>query len=280
MNHLLTTLAFKFINIIMKHEYYLYYYLRAMTSEIAEAGTPYYVGIGKGKRINRKGPKEVPMPIDKTLRVKILDNLDYETAKTLEIDHIKKWGRVDLGTGILRNKTNGGDGTGGRSMPLEERYHRSVIQKEVQNRPEVAAKRAEGQKISNSNPETKKKRSESAKSLWADPVYRKKHKDSVTKSWSKDKRKAASERAKEYWSDPTNVEEKRKFFKDKWKDLNYREKRKETFSKTAATEEFKKKKREVQLGLKFWNNGEINIRAKECPQGFTHGRIKPKKTSS
>jgi len=28
------------------------------------------------------------------------------------------------------------------------------------------------------------------------------------------------------------------------------------------------------LGMKFWNNGCINVRAKECPEGFVAGRIK------
>lgn len=31
------------------------------------------------------------------------------------------------------------------------------------------------------------------------------------------------------------------------------------------TEEHKQKNREAQLGMKFWNNGKITIKAKECP---------------
>ena len=44
------------------------------------------------------------------------------------------------------------------------------------------------------------------------------------------------------------------------------------------SEETKGKMREVNIGrmkcMHFFNNGKINIRAKECPPGFTPGRIK------
>ena len=43
-------------------------------------------------------------------------------------------------------------------------------------------------------------------------------------------------------------------------------------------EETKRKLREVNIGrmkgMRFFNNGKINIRAKECPEGFVPGRIK------
>ena len=47
------------------------------------------------------------------------------------------------------------------------------------------------------------------------------------------------------------------------------------------SEEAKEKMREVQKGKNIWtrgrhwyNNGKINIRAKECPDGFTPGRLR------
>ena len=40
------------------------------------------------------------------------------------------------------------------------------------------------------------------------------------------------------------------------------------------SEETRKKLREAKKGMRFFNNGKINIRAKECPQGFVPGRIK------
>lgn len=41
--------------------------------------------------------------------------------------------------------------------------------------------------------------------------------------------------------------------------------------------EHKQKDREAMLGMKFWNNGIISIRARECPPGFAAGRLKRKK---
>ena len=40
------------------------------------------------------------------------------------------------------------------------------------------------------------------------------------------------------------------------------------------SEETRKKLSEVRKGTHWYNNGKINIRAKECPQGFAPGRIK------
>ena len=39
-------------------------------------------------------------------------------------------------------------------------------------------------------------------------------------------------------------------------------------------EETRKKLSAVSKGKRWYNNGEINIRAKECPPGFIPGRIK------
>ena len=74
--------------------------------------TPYYVGIGKPQRPytgrRRCGP---PPPKD---RIFILhENLDWQTACKIEKELIAFYGRKDLGTGILRNMTDGGDGVHG-----------------------------------------------------------------------------------------------------------------------------------------------------------------------
>ena len=87
-------------------EYYTYAYLR-------EDGTPYYIGKGKGKRFLKKGRCEIKPPKDKTRVIKLKKNLTEEEAFRHEIYMISLFGRKDIGTGILRNKTNGGDGTSG-----------------------------------------------------------------------------------------------------------------------------------------------------------------------
>ena len=86
--------------------YYVYEYLR-------EDGTPYYVGKGKNNRayVNNRS---IPKPLD-TNRIKLVKTeLTEQEAFDLEIALILTYGRKDLGTGILRNMTNGGEGVSGR----------------------------------------------------------------------------------------------------------------------------------------------------------------------
>ena len=104
--------------------YYVYSYLR-------EDYSPYYIGKGSGKRAYTKGPKEVRPPRDKS-RVKIIKaDLTEEEAFLLEKLYILMFGRVDLGTGILRNKSDGGDGSSGYIVSPEERKRRSERMKGV-----------------------------------------------------------------------------------------------------------------------------------------------------
>lgn len=81
-------------------EYYVYEYLR-------EDGTPYY--IGKGKDSRWKDPHTVAVPPLDRIRF-IAQHLSEQDALKLEEDLILKYGRKDLGTGILRNLTSGGEG--------------------------------------------------------------------------------------------------------------------------------------------------------------------------
>ena len=83
--------------------YYTYAYLR-------EDRTPYYIGKGKGKRIHKKGKTEIKPPKDKTRIIFLKQNLTEEEAFKHEIYMIAVFGRKDLGTGILYNRTDGGDG--------------------------------------------------------------------------------------------------------------------------------------------------------------------------
>jgi hypothetical protein len=107
-----------------KNQYYIYSYLR-------EDCSPYYIGKGSGKRAYTKGPKEVKPPRDKS-RVRILKaNLTEEEAFLLEKLYILMFGRIDLGTGILRNRSDGGDGASGVIVSEETRRKRSERMKGV-----------------------------------------------------------------------------------------------------------------------------------------------------
>ena len=86
--------------------FYVYAYLR-------EDGTPYYIGKGSKNRAWCKGLLEVKLPVDKSKIIVISYNLSEIWAFALERKLIQWYGRKDLGTGILRNKSDGGEGSSG-----------------------------------------------------------------------------------------------------------------------------------------------------------------------
>jgi len=92
----------------LPQNYYVYAYLR--TSDL----TPYYIGKGIKSRA-WVAHNNVLTPKQNTQIVIVEDNLTNIGACAIERRLIKWYGRKDLGTGILRNKTDGGEGTTGMS---------------------------------------------------------------------------------------------------------------------------------------------------------------------
>jgi hypothetical protein len=97
----------------MENNFYVYMYLR-------EDGTPYYVGKGKKRRAYSKEKRVLP-PKDESRIVFYKQNLTEEEAFEHEIELIALYGRKDLGTGILHNLTDGGEGSSGIIISEETR---------------------------------------------------------------------------------------------------------------------------------------------------------------
>jgi len=241
--------------------YYTYAYLR-------EDKTPYYVGKGTGRRIystNRKGLKP---PKDKTRIIFLKQNLTEEEAFKHEIYMIDVFGRKDLGTGILHNRTDGGEGPSGavRSDESKIKYSKS---KKGKNNPQYGKRGKNSHNYGKSpSEETRKKLSERQKG-------EKNH--NYGKIFSEETRRKMSEVNKGE-NNPmygkSRSEESRKKQSEALKG-KYGGEKHYLYGKSPS-EETKRKIGKTNKDKKWWNDGKGNTKfTEECPgENWVRGRGK------
>lgn len=132
-----------------ERKFYVYAYLRAKDSVNGDKGTPYYVGKGQGKRAFDKS-HSVPVPKDAANIIILADGMTEADSFQAEMLLIQHYGRVDLGTGKLHNRTDGGEG-GSNPSPEKRKAISDKLkaqgiippsQKGTKQDPEMVAERA------------------------------------------------------------------------------------------------------------------------------------------
>jgi len=129
--------------------FYVYFYLRSKDSKIAKAGTPYYVGKGSDGRAWNKHQKGIAVPKDNSNIIIVESCLTELWAFLLERYFINWFGRINNVTGILRNRTDGGEGSSGLHVTEEVRLNISASQrKRIENRNHHFQTRPDGTSLS------------------------------------------------------------------------------------------------------------------------------------
>jgi hypothetical protein len=172
-------------------EFYSYLWLR-------EDGTPYYAGKGKGRRAFQTQHRTVHPPKDKT-RILVFPCGTEAEAFALEISLIDLYGRKDLGTGILRNMTDGGEGRAGAVASEETRRKQSLAKR---GRPSNWAGKTASLETRRKQSEAAKRRDPSTRKSWntgkhLSEEHKQKQRAGLKKFWATHDRAPISEETRQ-----------------------------------------------------------------------------------
>ncbi|MCA6383569.1 MAG: hypothetical protein IM620_08855 [Cytophagales bacterium] len=169
--------------------YYVYAYLRS-------DGTPYYIGKGKESRAFDKHRK-IPVPKNKSRIVFLETNLSEVGALALERRYIRWYGRKDLDTGILRNRTDGGEGSAGAIISEDHRKKIAEASAKRIIKEETRRKLSEAQKGKSHSEETRRKMRRSQKGrVHSEETRRKMSETRKGRIFSEEHRRKMSQSAK------------------------------------------------------------------------------------
>ena len=109
--------------------FYTYAYLRGEDSPRGRKNSPYYIGKGSYKRAWQSSGRPVAKPTDPNRIVMLRTGLTEKEAFSWETFYILHYGRLDIGTGCLHNKSDGGEGNSGMVIPESARKVHSMNRK-------------------------------------------------------------------------------------------------------------------------------------------------------